>query len=529
MFRIKNKISTAPKYPTEYYAIVALFFGCLLYSFWAVTRGWSNPILEWYPGRQTQSAISVYYLLRGSDWFAYEIPTLGIPWSLPFDFPLFQWIVALIVKVLSTPIDQTGRFASLAFFYLTLFPSYSLLGTLGVRKIHRLVPLSLILVSPLYLFWSRAFMIESTALFFGVAYIACLARYLQKKSKSQLILAGLFGTLGALVKITTFVGFLFVGMILVLYQWSKPKKPKFSIINIKRHLLYFITFALIPLLAAIIWTHFADTTKAQNPLGALITSDDLIVDFMIGTVDQRFTAKLWVDTVYQRIFPDVFGTSLVLWFLLGFLLTAMFIKLPRRREAFFSLAAFIFVILLFTNLHVIHSYYQYAVGVFLIASVGFVIQGQYEKESRNKVLATVLFIAFLVAGILGLDPYLPPTQEEGNRNYLIIDTAIAVKKLTDPGEILLITGDDWRASIPYYAERKALMRANWVNWEDNAFQIALDRIGLDSIGAVLTCRQDVSIGDELLSRISSLGFNPTPSYTNGLCHIHLPITANTLR
>ena len=72
-----------------------IFIISYIYSLWSLSIGWTNPILDQHGFRQTQTAISTYYLLQGSPWLAYETTVLGFPWSIPMEFPLYQWLVAL--------------------------------------------------------------------------------------------------------------------------------------------------------------------------------------------------------------------------------------------------------------------------------------------------------------------------------------------------------------------------------------------------------------------------------------------------
>ena len=117
--------------------LLLIFAACLIHSFWGISRGWNNPLIDAHAFRQTQTAISVFYLLKGSPWLAYETPVLGVPWSIPMEFPLYQGIVAILVKLLQTPIDQTGRFVSAFFFYLSLIPIYVILSYLQVARAFR--------------------------------------------------------------------------------------------------------------------------------------------------------------------------------------------------------------------------------------------------------------------------------------------------------------------------------------------------------------------------------------------------------
>ena len=88
-----------------------------LFSLWAVSQGWQNPLLDFHKFRQTQTAISTYYMLGKAPSLAYEVPVLGEPWAAPMEFPVFQWAVAAIVTLFGTALDQTGRFVSCFFFF----------------------------------------------------------------------------------------------------------------------------------------------------------------------------------------------------------------------------------------------------------------------------------------------------------------------------------------------------------------------------------------------------------------------------
>src|SRR5260370_15283782 len=138
---------------------------------------------------------------------AYQTPVLGPPWAVPMEFPLYQWIAASVVNFCGTPLDQTGRLVSFFFFLLTLVPTYLLLGTLRVTGPHRLLFLAVIAVSPFYIFWARDFLMETTALFFIVAYLTFIALYTDRRAKGLIILACICGILSGLVKITTFAVF----------------------------------------------------------------------------------------------------------------------------------------------------------------------------------------------------------------------------------------------------------------------------------------------------------------------------------
>jgi hypothetical protein len=141
-----------------------IFLLSILFLIAFAAKGWTSMLSTYHGFRQAQTAISVRYLLKGGSWLAYETPVLGPPWSIPFEFPLYQWIVALVVKSGLLPLEQAGRFVSESFFFSSLYPLFKILGLLNLSKRQRYYILALFCVSPLYIFWSRSFMIESTAL-----------------------------------------------------------------------------------------------------------------------------------------------------------------------------------------------------------------------------------------------------------------------------------------------------------------------------------------------------------------------------
>ena len=122
------------------------------FSFYATSVGFYNTLFDFHGFRQTQTAISADSIMQGGSFLRYETPVLGPPWSLPFEFPLYQGIVAAAARAFSTPLDQTGRFISIVFYYLCFFPLFSILSCIGLRGTEMVPSLALFAVSPIYVF-----------------------------------------------------------------------------------------------------------------------------------------------------------------------------------------------------------------------------------------------------------------------------------------------------------------------------------------------------------------------------------------
>ena len=187
-----------------------LFCALLAHSFGVLCWRWNQPLVGEHAFRQNQTAETVYWMLRGGPLLAYWTPVLGPPWSIPFEFPLFQWIVALLARM-GVGLDPAGRCVSWAFGVLALLP-LSRIST--YFDIDPWIVGCLYLASPLYLFWGSAFLIDTCALFFAASFLAY-------GLGDKWILCLLSGILTALVKLPTLLPF--AAVLLCLLWW--PRSP----------------------------------------------------------------------------------------------------------------------------------------------------------------------------------------------------------------------------------------------------------------------------------------------------------------
>ena len=153
---------------------------------------YSRTTLRFYAG----AGINLLDCCGVAHWLNYWTPVLGPPWSIPFEFPLFQWIVALLARM-GVGLDPAGRCISWAFGVLALLP-LSRIST--YFDIDPWIVGCLYLASPLYLFWGSAFLIDTCALFFAASFLAY-------GLEDKWILCLLSGVLTALVKLPTLAPF----------------------------------------------------------------------------------------------------------------------------------------------------------------------------------------------------------------------------------------------------------------------------------------------------------------------------------
>jgi hypothetical protein len=490
-----------------------IFILCLIHSFWAISVGWNNFLLDKHDFRQTQTAISTFYILKNGFSLAYETPVLGLPWSIPMEFPIYQGIVALIARVSSSPLDQTGRFVSAFFFYLSLIPIYGVLHCLNISKSHRWIFLSLFVASPLYLFWSRTFMIESTALFFSLAYFFFVCFYFRRQSLLFALLAGLFATIGGLTKITTLIGFVILAILWTIANWFQKNTDR----NLGKDLILpIIFFFILPYLVSKSWIDFADYQKALNPMADFLTSASL-KSWNFGTISQKLSFGKWGGYLY-RTTRDIFGSAVFSYFILVFL---PFLT-NRKILSLGASLVFILIVAVFTNLHFVHNYYPYGNGVFLIFAMGFIMTGLVERKQiffKYFGLSLIMLILLLQLKFYRNGWY-PSASNPSLGNYKK-EISAQVRKLTSPNGILLIYGEDWNPSIPYYSQRRSLMVPEFLYGLDSVKKaLKILSTSQDKIEAMILCNKVKGNQNHKEELLNLHGFKQEAIFSNERCAIY---------
>ena len=494
-------------------------------SIFALTRGWHNPILDPCSFRETQTAISAYYISQGGPLLAYETPVLGAPWSIPFEFPLYQWIVSALYKVLGMRLDAAGRVVSIFFYYLTLWPLWSLLGTFQIKKTYRLMLLTLFLTAPSYLFWPREFLIESTALFFSIAYLACVIRYAKLPRAITFIGATLCGLIAALVKITTFFVFPFLsGVIFASILFTGHFKSKLSLPTKEQWLVFLILpllgFALLPYVAIDLWVSFSDAQKAAVPLGKMFVSSELHC-WNFGTLRQRLSGELWKGVVFERHGNDFLGTG---WMVIASLIIAVSSR-KYALAALLCVLSYVALILTFTNLFLRHTYYEYECGIFLVTLCGFSILSLLSRKGVAQYFGLALF--FLTLGLQVREYYTGDFYASTRSISGPPITALAkeIDKQSRPTDIVLIYGMGFDSALPYYAQRRAIMDPRNLSFPLSSpimRETFAKSLQGNAVLAVVAFCKPISDKINVLDRLRTLQFEEKPYFSDALCDLYKP-------
>ena len=131
----------------------------------------------------------------------------------------------------------------------------------------------------------------------------------------------------------------------------------------------------------------------------------------------------------------------------------------RTMLALASAALFFLPILIFTNLHIVHQYYQSANAVFAEAAATFLVS---ELAAVGERKLAMFVTALLVAGeVARFANYEGPLGARDLSQHPFYTAAKLVEQYTKPDSALIVVGIDWSPEIHYYAERKGVALPMW--------------------------------------------------------------------
>jgi hypothetical protein len=182
--------------------------------------------------------------------------------------------------------------------------------------------------------------------------------------------------------------------------------------------------------------------------------------------------------------PDVLGLG---WLLVLIGLTHLTIRDRYFIAAITAVVLFFVPLALFTNLHLVHNYYQSANGLFLIAAAAIVIAAHVRK-GRVLVAAGIL-LAIVISQFVRFADVFWPLAINSTRNHPHYEAARFIGDNATPGTALVALGVGWSPIFHYYSERKGLALPSWLVSADmlKSFLTDPNRMGGLEIGSVVAC------------------------------------------
>ncbi len=496
--------------------LALIFAGMLAVALWSFTLSWHSSILDRHEFRQTQTAISAYWIKHDGLKLDYETPIFGPPWSVPFEFPVYQTSVAWLSRASGLPLEQSGRLVSVLYFLATL-PAVALLaGLFGLSLSRQLLVVAAVVSSPVYLFYGRSFMIETTALCFATWFLVAVGRAVRSLNVRWSIVAAAAGSLAALAKITTFAVYCFPAAGLTLWLgWPHWQRRAAAGPGWGRAVL----LAAWPVVAAVAlgawWVIHSDHVKNTNPFAGFMNSTELR-SWTWGSLALRMSPDLWHEA-WSNIADNVLSESA----LVVVLLCATAVSRRVQLTAVAGAAAFVGGLLLFPNLYRQHDYYYSANALLLLAAAGGILAAAWNSPRLPR--ATVLIALLLFFGAQLNAFYRSYGSYHRRELPAPPEIASVIRKVTAPDDVILIYGWDWNTLVPYYAQRRAVMVPRGREYDFAVLDSVLGRLPPRRIEALVVRREYFDPPAAFIrERADSFGLSPVPFATSDAGDLYLP-------
>lgn len=487
---------------------LALFLACLGFHAWGMTVGWTSRNLPGGEFRQAQTALSAHWIKADRDFsLAYPTPVVGKPWSVPMEFPLYQWTVVVTSELTNWSLTKAGRAVSIACFYLALPAVFLLLARWRVAIAHRWLVLAVVVSCPFYIFYTRGFLIETMALMFSLWFWVGFERGVGGRSKTWLAVAVIAGAGAGLVKVTTFMLYL-----LPAAWWAAARLWAARRGAWKTDFAWMTAAVAVPFAATLAWLRFADAVKARNPLGVEFTSGNLTA-FNFGGPGDRWSPELWATKA-----GIVAGELSWLPAMLGCALLVPLVARSRWREILACLAWFASVLVVFPVLYAHHEYYYAANTVLLLLAMGLALVALAERGVARWLVWTCAVAIVAGQGWRYMERY-HPVQSAYSPGGDGLTTSL--RALTNPGDVIVALGQDWNSMTAYYSQRRAVMLREHVGRDAGRVERALAALDGEKIGALVIVGQPD--GQQwLIDRASVRGIGREPVYLWRDARVYLP-------
>jgi len=439
--------------------ITGLFVAALIYSVYGVTYNWTMGFMSGHEFRQAHTAIVAHYIDKQDNFsLIYETPIFGKPWvSLLLEVPIYEWSVVLLSRATGLPHVVAARTVTAVCFYLTLPAVYLLLGRLGVPKVRRLLPLALVLGAPVYIYYSRAFLMDSMALMCSAWWLLAFVRTMDERRWTWLALAVVAGTGAALIKSAILAVWLLPGVAYGAWLLWRDVRARTGWVVPLKTMLWGLATVVVALGCLRAWVAMTDPIKAAHASAWIFTSKNLsqgnwgLFDFKV-----LFSAELWRYLLHcwsQAIMPPwLIGVGLVT----GLLLSSV------RWRVLGTVAPFFLAQFLFPFAYAYQDYYFYACAVFLHAALGLTLLGLLDSRLPRWSVALIFAVPFAAQVKAYWQDYRvgQSTWHQGGYSFTEL-----LRDLTPENSVIIVGGADWAAVTPLYSQRKALMVRNGLEYD----------------------------------------------------------------
>jgi hypothetical protein len=497
--------------------VVVLFIAALGVHFYLATRNWTAGFMPGHEFRQTHTAIISEYIDKENNFTPrYTVPLYGKPWVVPLEFPLYEWAVVGVSRALDVPHIVAARTVTLACFYAMLPAVFLLMGRLGLPRERRLYALVLVLCCPVYIFYSRAFLMESMVLMCAAWFLAGFVETMLRRSLPWLLVCAAGGAGAGLIKATTFFVWLVPAMAFGAWCLARSIRGPDRAREIPLTLAWGLGAAALPCLATVWWVNFSDAIKEPHPSAHIFASKALSGgNFGLYNLSARFDGRTW------RLLLERWNEAIA-WpaVIFAALAVGLLVAGGRRHRAIVAGAFALFIIgqSLFPYAYALQEYYFYASTVFLLVALG-VGWGGLAEGSRLRVLraaALLVLPGVLLANYDRMYRDLQLVKSDGGTSLMH-----AIRDVTPADSVIIVVGEDWRPSTAYYSKRKALMVRRGLEYDDAYLERAFNDLAGETVSALVMSdnhRENRQLARRIAERFN---LDPDPTFAHPDANVYI--------
>lgn len=425
--------------------IAVIFLGLLIRLY-----GINLPLVDSHQVRQVQTAMMTRNLFEDHmNIFRTRLDMLGnVPGYVILEFPLMHGITALLYCLFGVH-EIIGRLVSVAFSVGAMFLMYAL-ARLFLPVAGACAALILYAFSPLNIFFSRAFMPESSMMFFSIGAIYFFLRWLDKNTMTLYITAVIFAALACLAKPTAALIFA-----PVLAAWF----CKFRLNSLKSFDFWlYMSLAMAPL---ILWGAYANYFNSRIPFCTFSYADSWLY-----IIKARGTITHWVDPkFYLFVGSSIIALVLTPLGFLGMIFGIFCLKDNQQRWILYSylgaIILYFFVLSSCTSGHYYYHLYLLPVGaIFFGFGIERLLRAQVEiKKIFKRKLVVFIGIALsfivLVGYALGYIKFFKYMYS--NRIPYVMEVSNIIKTNFPGSRFLIDSGSGFLTGmLSYYSHSKSM-------------------------------------------------------------------------
>ena len=405
----------------------------------------TDPLTGYFEHRTTQTAFGIKSLAETTlNPFVAEMPALGSPWKVPFEFPLYQFVAALLVRTQLFKIDQAGRIVSILSLTALAYFVFKIAGS-AHGKFIGLLGVAIVLFSSYGLLVGSEVLIDGFAVALSVCAYWLVSRWkLVAPDLLSVVLVCAAVALSALVKLNTAAIWVLGSVVLLAFNHTIERMSRVVLTGL-------LGVSLIP---SLIWTSFADHVKSENRYTQWLVSSELN-EWHFGTAADRFDFASIANSLSRFTQATVGGT-------VCFILLVFFALIDKTKRVS-SVSSLIVVVsgpLLFIRLYNVHSYYWMAVlpAAVLLVCAGFSTIGKF--LTRYFAWQSFRFGALFLTCCLIFSTYLSNSGSEYMNIFIyrrpLPVAAAVISENTELDDLIIVIGDDWSPATLYFSGRRGL-------------------------------------------------------------------------